>query len=37
MVLVTTDTFLDKVAAFYAEVHDVQGSVAISCKSGMSN
>uniref|UniRef100_A0AAV1TSV1 Signal recognition particle 14 kDa protein n=1 Tax=Peronospora matthiolae TaxID=2874970 RepID=A0AAV1TSV1_9STRA len=33
MVLVTTDTFLDKVAAFYAEAHDVQGSVAISCKS----
>ncbi|CAI5731679.1 unnamed protein product [Hyaloperonospora brassicae] len=32
MVLVTTDTFLDKVAAFYAAAHDSKGSVAISCK-----
>ncbi|EGZ13362.1 hypothetical protein PHYSODRAFT_286595 [Phytophthora sojae] len=36
MVLVSTDTFLAKVAEFYAEAQGSKGSVAISCKSGAS-
>ncbi|RLN73226.1 hypothetical protein BBJ28_00023455 [Nothophytophthora sp. Chile5] len=36
MVLVTTETFLAKVAEFYEGAQAAKGSVAVSCKSGAS-